>query len=141
MTFSSRVFTGDPPDLVGRSPEDYARELEAFLRRTAAVVTESIPAGFLGTTPTNVAINAAANPGTENAGWAPADHVHALDLGLITPGDLLTRNATSYTRRSGGTVSGQVLTWDPADPTQMTWQASTYARRLAWYFGGSGRRG
>lgn len=141
MTFSERVFTGDPPDLIGRSPEDYARELEDFLRRQADVVRDGIPAGFRGTTPTDVAVNALADPGTENAGWAAADHVHFLDLGLTTAGDLVTRSDTAYTRRSGGTAAGQVLTWDPADPTKMSWQASTYARRLAWYFGGSGRRG
>lgn len=117
MTFTTHVPTDDPPDLVGRSPEDYARELEDYLRRGAVLARESLPTGFLEVEPEAVSLSLAeSSPGAESDGWASASHVHWVDLLLTDKGDLLTFDGSTYLKMAAGAND----TVKVADSTQAT---------------------
>ena len=64
--------------LVNRHYKDYAQDLELFLKN---LWEESlgIPGGFLATAATTIQAGVAALAGTLLAGWAAADHVHAVE--------------------------------------------------------------
>lgn len=64
------------PRLVGRSPEDYSRELQNFLERLddyAVITTVSED------DPQTIEAGDAADPGTFQTGWSAGDHVHPVN--------------------------------------------------------------
>lgn len=71
-----RRWVGAVPPLIGRTWNESARPLYEFLRKLWASEADGIPAGFEDQTPTQVAAGATASAGTENSGWAAADHTH-----------------------------------------------------------------
>lgn len=102
MVFTRRVFVPEPPDLVGKSWEEVARQLEDYLRDQRQIQQQSVPAGFKNLAPATLDPNAAAAAGAEADSWASASHIHALNLLLTTKGDLLTRDASAYVREAVG---------------------------------------
>lgn len=70
-------------------------------------------------TPTTVTVNVSAGIGD---GPAPAreDHDHALDLGLTTKGDLLSRSSSAYVRLGVG-ANGTVLQADSTQTAGFKW--------------------
>ncbi len=80
-----------PPRLSYRDYREYAAELEEFLTRLYDSEADGIPPGFNDTVPHDVEVGSAGDAGTENAGWAAADHEHPVDSN--TPSDLGTANA------------------------------------------------
>lgn len=88
---TSRRLTITTIRIVGRHPDDYAEELQRFLEKLAKQVHGGIPAGFNEETPTRVEADVSADPGTETAGWAAADHQH--DVAVESAGGLGNANA------------------------------------------------
>jgi len=69
---------GEVPGLIGRAWPEVARPVYEFLRKIWDSEADGIPAGFNAEVPTQVEAGAAASAGTENSGWAAADHQHAI---------------------------------------------------------------
>ena len=67
--------------LVGRSPEDYAQELQEAIKKLWEKVWGGIPAGFNSTVPPTIQAGAAGTAGTESAGWMAADARPAIETG------------------------------------------------------------
>lgn len=67
--------------LTRRAWEDVAPELEDLLKRIWDSESNGIPAGFNGLLPTTVIPGSSGNAGTENSGWAAADHDHPVLTG------------------------------------------------------------
>ncbi len=61
--------------VVGRSPSDYAKELQEYLYDVWRY-TQGIPGGFLDTVATAIRAGVASTAGTVAASWAAADHIH-----------------------------------------------------------------
>lgn len=74
---TGRRWLGPKPQIIGRPPEDYARDLQRVIDRLWDSDTEGIPAGFKDVLPEPIGAGATADAGTETEGWAAADHVHA----------------------------------------------------------------
>lgn len=65
----------------GRSWEDVSPELEHLFKRLWESEANGIPSGFNGTIPETIdATDVVGDPGSENAGWAAADHTHPVDV-------------------------------------------------------------
>lgn len=76
MRAISRRLTNTAIRLVGRSPNDYAEELQRFLEKIAKQVFGGIPAGFNDVSPTQIEADTVSSPGSQTEGWAAADHAH-----------------------------------------------------------------
>lgn len=72
--FGGRRVLQDLDDLVRRSWEDVAPNLQEWLNKLKRQVVDGLPAGFRNTAAS--ALGIASTAGTEAAGWAAADHVH-----------------------------------------------------------------
>lgn len=77
MTFSRRV-APNGVRFVGRSPNDYARELQEALEYLLASNDNGLPPGNGTDDPTTITPDATADPGDETDGWAPISHTHAI---------------------------------------------------------------
>lgn len=64
--------------IVGRSPSNYAEELQEFCYKVWRY-TQGIPGGFLSTAATAIQAGISAAAGTVTASWAAADHVHSIE--------------------------------------------------------------
>lgn len=81
---TGRRFLGTVPRLTRRPWEDVASQLEDFLRRLWDSEADGIPAGFGDVVPQTVEAatgTVTGSPGTENQGWAAADHDHVASTG------------------------------------------------------------
>lgn len=74
----SRRLTNTVIRLVGRSPNDYAEELQRFLEKLSKQVFGGIPAGFNEVVPEDISADDTGSAGSESSGWAAADHQHAI---------------------------------------------------------------
>lgn len=124
MKFKTRRIIRDTIRLVGRSPDDYAQELQELLELLQQHAVGAIPAGFNNVTPKPTTVNIAAAAGTQSQGWTAADHIHALNLGLTAKGDLLSFDGSLYGRLPVGT-DGQVLTADSPSSLGLKWAAAS----------------
>lgn len=135
MSFRRRISPG-APRLVGRTPNDYAQELQEFLEHGQKAAEGGLPAGFGRVVPVPVAVGGSGSAGNETTGWMAADarlvlgtgtpvpigmtnaegsssaaprldHVHATPL--TTNGDVLTVAAGALARVAIG-AAGKVLT-------------------------------
>lgn len=135
MKFKTRRLIGNEVRLVGRTPEDYAQELQELLEDLRRAVVGSIPGGFNGIAPAILSLNAAAAAGSESDGWTPPSHVHALDLLLTTKGDLLSYNGSVYVRVGlAGAPDGHALVAKAAEPAGWKWDS------VGWVDDGTGVR-
>lgn len=146
MTVSRR----QPPNignLLDLHPREAMRQIEVFIK-WARNFYDSIPGGFLESDPTTINAGDSADPGTETASWAAADHEHAVETGapshptgtaasegsgtalmradatiqqgiVTTKGDLLG-HSTVPARVAVG-LDGQVLTAEAAQATGVKW--------------------
>lgn len=64
--------------LVGRSPSDYAQEVQEYLYDVWRY-TQGTPGGFLDTAATAIRAGIAAAAGSVLTSWAAADHVHSVE--------------------------------------------------------------
>ncbi len=87
-----RRFPNDVPKLDGMPWNAIAGALERYLRRLKDGVS-GIPGGFKESDPTEIQAGDTADPGTESASWAAADHTHAVSTD--TPEDLTATGADS----------------------------------------------
>ena len=84
-------------------------------------------------TPTTTTVNVSADAG-DGPSYALEDHQHAIDLGLTTKGDLLSRSSSAYARLAVGTA-GQALIVDAAETSGMKWgtpASAEDAEMLGW---------
>jgi len=83
-----RRFLGTVPKLTRRPWEDIGQQLEDFLRKLWDAQSDGIPSGFNEVLPTDVVAptgTGLGDPGTENQGWAAADHQHVAPTGMPIP--------------------------------------------------------
>lgn len=122
MKFKTRRFVGDIPRIIGRSWEDVTIQVQEFFDKLAFNVTGAIPGGFNDVDPETLDPNESATPGTEAAGWAAADHKHALDLLLSLKGHLLSHDGSTYIAVPlGAAPDGYILTADAAEAAGFKW--------------------
>jgi len=117
MVFTTRRQIGNAVRLVGRSPIDYAQELQEWLEQLQRQAQGGIPAGFNNTTPNATA--AAGSAGTEAAGWMAADAI--IPQGIVTTkGDLL--GYSSVPDRLPIDLDGYVPVADSTAPLGIRWK-------------------
>lgn len=143
------------PRISGRPPEEYAQDLQDFLRDLEFGMSDGIPVGFQDITPEAIEAGAEADPGEENDGWASASHIHdvntaapsnptgtaaaegsgaalmradaTIQQGIVTTkGDLLTHSATVPARLPVG-ANGTFLQADSAETTGLKWNTISAA--------------
>lgn len=92
------------PRITGRTYNDIAAELQRFLDALTESEDDGVPAGFRGTTPTQITPDSAGSSGSESEGWAAALHDHPITT--ATPSGLSNSNsegsATSFLRSDAG---------------------------------------
>lgn len=66
------------PRIVGRSPSDYAQELQEFLEKLLNKAVAGIPAGFNAIVASVIQAGVSSDSGSESSGWAAADHAHGI---------------------------------------------------------------
>ena len=114
--FQTRRLGPAVPRLVGRSPEDYAQELQEWLKKNWDQVSGGIPPGFNNLTPISVTVGGTASAGNESAGWMAADAILSVpvdDPVAIQLGQSLLQGAKLAVARADHrgdtiTLSGQV---------------------------------
>ncbi len=91
---------GWKPKVIGLPQAQWERSLQDFIDKLWQSEADGVPPGYKGTDPTTVAIPSTADPGTQTAGWAAADHAHAggtpaaaVDLGAAGASGTGTRPA------------------------------------------------
>src|SRR5262245_30783496 len=108
--------------LVGRTPEDYAQELQEIINEIINQITGGVPSGFKNLTPETQRLNQLADPGDVNDSWMSASARFVLDLLLLQKGDLLSHDGTKYVRVAGPTADGQVPVSDAGEESGVSWQ-------------------
>lgn len=109
----------------GRAWADVAPELQAWSILKDDQAAGGLPAGFNSVVAAVLALGVESTTGLESSGWAAADHIHKLDLGLSSPGDILAFDTTGYVAiPQGAAIDGYVLTRDAASPGRAKWAAS-----------------
>lgn len=107
---------GPPPRILGRGVNVYLVELEEWLLKLWHSEAGGIPPGFKNIAPPSIAIDGASSAGTENNGWAAADHTHGIATGdpaairLGQPNAEGTADAVARADHVGDTIvlSGQI---------------------------------
>jgi hypothetical protein len=106
---SGRRFIGSVPELTKRAWEDVAPQLHDFLRKLWDSEADGVPSGFNGLVPTTVEAGVGTgigDPGTENSGWAAADHDHVASTGTpvaLTPSSVNSEGTSTALARSDHT--------------------------------------
>lgn len=112
---TGRRFLGAVPKLTRRAWEDVNRELEDFLRRLWDSEADGIPSGFNDVVPSTVEAatgTGIGDPGTQNQGWAAADHDHVASTGTpvaLTPSSLNAEGTSTGLARADHTHDTSAL--------------------------------
>lgn len=101
---------------MGRGVNIYLVELEEWLFKLWKSEAGGVPSGFKNIAPPPIALDGVSSAGTENNGWAAADHTHSLAAGdpsairLGQPAAEGTANAVARADHVGDTIvlSGQI---------------------------------
>jgi len=117
--FRTRRRTERPPRIVGRTPPDYAQELQGYLEKDHERAEGGIPGGFNETVPPDLVAGGAGSAGTESAGWMAADAAPPVPvddpvaIGVANaPGSSDFFNHSDHVHAAGITGQGDILTVD-----------------------------